>query len=522
MRCKGRYQDFEESKNPRYWWGGQVKKGKKSRQEKRGTSRTPSLGLEARFIARDNALMGRRMLAEVDHNSQKVSNHTDHDNEEEEEEEEEEPDEDGNSSSLTILKVNTPHRKYSSENMRKSGSLLEAVNADTVLRRLAVPNAAKQTSDPEDAEKEENVDSESEDDEAIRDDTIAKLRRSLKLFNLVYGDDLPDPDLVGYEVTHTSPVTNLPRAIPRQGFRTQGHHPLCQGILEENDVALTNHINEAEPGVIQPALHPREVLTEDSDFGLTLFLPHETCTNAELAVYNEERRIAIGQEKIITRPEALTSKGEEPGKDKDKYKVTTAKVELENSFPFAVTRMEPQEMNISSRDPSANTEEVEHIRKQIVEELKEQVFKWETNGMLEKSQTGAFDPESYPMYEGEAILQRDEYGETIEKTNHDGTTVMDAAGRPVLQEEDDPAWLGHAKKTLHSWRTIKYWREDRERKLAAGGALAEEVFEQDRKDAKKEKIRMQSIVWRENARTRKRAKSLDQAGADEDDEIHLL
>jgi len=427
------------------------------------------------------------MLTEVNLNLQQVTHHYN----DGDEEEEEESDEDSESSNIRISTQDAPRRQRLSTNVQQPRIFFKTTSDDRNLSRLAASNVWRlqtpsSTERTEDGKMDEG--GSYKNDEVAQQEVIAKLKRALKLFNLVYGEDLPDPDYVGYEILHTSTITHLPRAVPRQGLRTQGHGPLHQAILEENNVALTNHINEPEPGIVQARPHGREVLTEDDEFGLTLFLPKDTCSYADLATYNQERRLALERQKFAEPASELVSTGQV--------------VQATNGKTTSHESVEHTKINdTEDSDPGANAKvEAEKLREQVVEQLKEQVFSWETEQMIQKAQHGLIDTDSYAMYEGE----------TIRPQNVGSSQV------------DDPAWPGHVKRTLHSWRTIKYEREDRARKLAAGGALAEEVYAQDREAARKDKIRLQSYTWRENAKARKRAMNMNQAGMVEEEDGGML
>lgn len=154
-------------------------------------------------------------------------------------------------------------------------------------------------------EKENNYPRSSNDTRLIKKVRIAKLKRNLKVFKWVYDNDLPEPDYKNYEIAYNPTLSDLPRPVPKAGFKTQGHRPLRRGVLGEGNVALTNHINQSMPGTglhRQSKPHSREVLTEDDSFGLSLYEANEVAIVANVKggiAEGDGNREAYGDAKVV-------------------------------------------------------------------------------------------------------------------------------------------------------------------------------------------------------------------------------
>lgn len=132
---------------------------------------------------------------------------------------------------------------------------------------------------------------------------IAQIKLSLKVFQVIYGDNLPDPDYSKYDFNHVSSTTRLPRSVPRNGFRTQCHKPLRYALAPKGSTALTNHTLEprahrrnegqANHGLQhnQTQPHDAQVLTEDPHFGNHPF------DRSQIYTLEEQEMLRVQQER---------------------------------------------------------------------------------------------------------------------------------------------------------------------------------------------------------------------------------
>lgn len=140
--------------------------------------------------------------------------------------------------------------------------------------------------------------------EMTRDQKIMTIKERLKLFDWVYGEGKPQRDLKNWEekLDYMSSVAKHPRSVPKGGSRTQGYSRLQIVTLPEDDPALHNHVIPPDNyahldkrvrnhglNFNQSIPHAREVLTEDSTFGITRYPKDETETPEGLQAYNNAR-----------------------------------------------------------------------------------------------------------------------------------------------------------------------------------------------------------------------------------------
>lgn len=164
------------------------------------------------------------------------------------------------------------HMKGSTANGKGKANRARATSTVSDLTRTAIKNAAKSHSPepvgvigPGRLRGGDALTDDGEEEEEDIDEQIEKIKRCLKAFRMVYGDDLPDPDYSKYDIEHVSSTTKLPRMVPKSGFRTQGHNPLQYATVPKGSPALTNHMVEVSHNQTQP--HDTRVLTEDPHFG---------------------------------------------------------------------------------------------------------------------------------------------------------------------------------------------------------------------------------------------------------------
>ena len=139
------------------------------------------------------------------------------------------------------------------------------------------------------------------------DEKITVLKRSLTVFEMVYGKTMPKPDYVNIKIDHMSPITILPKPRPRFGYRTQGHSRLVLATLPEDSEALHKHV---QGGIRQPnntldmtnQPHSRQVWTEDPTFGIHHGTGPEWYTREELAEQKAKRMAEnAAREKLLKK-----------------------------------------------------------------------------------------------------------------------------------------------------------------------------------------------------------------------------
>ena len=141
------------------------------------------------------------------------------------------------------------------------------------------------------------------DDEQDIDEQIVTLKQCIKAFRLVYGKDfenLPDPDYSNYNIEHISSTSNLPRAIPKAGFRTQNRRSLQHATALSGSAAPINRMLEprvhrrievqANHGLLrnQTRVRTTEVLTEDPYHGKSPFSRSQIYSLGEQRMLREQ------------------------------------------------------------------------------------------------------------------------------------------------------------------------------------------------------------------------------------------
>jgi len=181
---------------------------------------------------------------------------------------------------------------------------------------------------------------------------IASLKGALKRFQLVYGDNLPEPDYNKYDIDHISSTAKMPRAVPKTGFRTQGHKHLQYAVIPNSSPALTNHMLESQAysrieGQANDGLqhnqtrpHDPQVLTEDPHFGMFPF------DRSEVHTPEEQEMLRVQHARRQLRDTNI--------KDQEAVRKTHAEI----------------------------AEEKELEKQHVLQQLKQKVFSWETDAMI--------------------------------------------------------------------------------------------------------------------------------------------
>lgn len=261
------------------------------------------------------------------------------------------------------------------------------------------------------------------------DKQIENLKRSLKKFQLVYGDNLPEPDYGKYDIDHVWSAARVPRAIPKSGFRTQGHKHLQYAVVPKGSTALTNHMlqlqahnrveGQANDGLQhnQTRTHDAQVLTEDPYFGMFPFDRSE--------IYSPE-------EQEMLRVQS--------------------------------TRMELRDANLKDAEAvrQFHTEiaEEKELEKQLVlQQLKQKVFSWETKWTIAGVLT---DENGLPNGNFHRVREDNEKWKRLAERQ----AILDAGG-----EAADKIWLEEREAVFEEEGREKR-REDRRRQSAMQRAKA--------------------------------------------------